>query len=411
MSAFGTRNLILFDDDTRDHLLPLTFTRPVCELRCGILTLREKWERRLGGTASYITQDYLSERYDIVFADDNYIINGGVFPDDELVARILALHKNEALLHDGELIAARLDRMQFDNLTSESSESDHLVAYDLEIEYLHRLRRPYDLFRLNFTEIERDFALLTADRESAPLNDSNWTAAADQIFVEEGADVNCATLNATDGPIYIGEGVKIMEGSHLRGPLAICRHSVVKMGSKLYGGTTLGPHCKVGGEVGNSVLLGYSNKGHEGYLGNSVLGKWCNLGADTNTSNLKNNYSPVRVWNYPDHTLVETDQQFCGLIMGDHSKAGINTMFNTGTTVGVAANIYGGGFPPKFVPSFAWGGADGFATHDPERALETGTRVLARRGIEFSPLDTIIMLGVFEQTARYRHWEADDEEE
>ena len=408
-AATGTRNIILFDDDTRDHLLPLTFTRPVCELRCGILTMRQKWERYLGGTGSFITQDYLSERYDIVFADDNYIINGGVFPDEELVARILALHQNEALLHEGELIAARLDRMQFDSLTGEGNESDSLVAYDLEIEYLHRLRRPYDLFTLNFTEIERDFALLTAGRESAPLNRSNWTANPDRIFVEPGTDVNCATLNATDGPIYIGRGVKIMEGSHLRGPLALCHDSTVKMGSKLYGGTTIGPHCKVGGEIGNSVLLGYSNKGHEGYLGNSVLGKWCNLGADTNTSNLKNNYSPARLWNYAEGAMTDSGQQFCGLIMGDHSKAGINTMFNTGTTVGVAANLYGGDFPPKYVPSFAWGGAAGLTTHRPERALETAARVLARRGIEVSPLDSIILLGVYEQTARYRHWEAEIE--
>ena len=407
MAPTGTRNLILFDDDHRDHLLPLTFTRPVCELRCGILTVREKWERHLGGTVSYITQDYLSERYDIVFADDNYIINGGVFPDAELVARILALHQNEALLHDGELVAARLDRMQFDNLTTDDSESDHLVAYELELEYLHRLRRPYDLFRYNFTEIENDFALLTAGRASAPLNDSNWTANADNIFVEEGAQVDCATLNAQDGPIYVGRDVKVMEGSHLRGPLALCHHATVKMGSKLYGGTTIGPHSKVGGEVNNSVLLGYSNKGHEGFLGNSVLGKWCNLGADTNTSNLKNNYSPVRVWNYASRELEATEQQFCGLIMGDHSKAGINTMFNTGTTVGVAANIFGGGYPPKFIPSFSWGGAEGFRTHDPSRALETAARVLARRDVTFSPLDSIILLGVFEQTAPYRHWESE----
>ena len=410
MQATGTRNIILFDDDTRDHLLPLTFTRPVCELRCGILTLREKWERRLGGTASYITQDYLSERYDIVFADDNYIVNGAVFPDDELVARILALHQNEALLHEGELVAARLDRMQFDNLTSETSESDHLVAYDLEVEYLHRLRHPYDLFRLNFAEIERDFALLTTGRDSQTLNESNWTARAEHIFVEAGAEVNCATLNATDGPIYIGRGVQVMEGSALRGPLALCEKSTVKMGSKIYGGTTIGPYCKVGGEVGNSVLLGYSNKGHEGYLGNSVLGEWCNLGADTNTSNLKNNYSPVRIWSYPERALLDSGQQFCGLIMGDHSKAGINTMFNTGTTVGVAANIYGGGFPPKFVPSYAWGGADGLVTHDIERAMTTAARVMARRAVDFGPLDTIVLLGVYEQTARYRHWEIDEEE-
>jgi UDP-N-acetylglucosamine diphosphorylase/glucosamine-1-phosphate N-acetyltransferase len=397
-------NIILFDNETRDNLLPFTYTRPVCEIRVGILTIREKWEHWLNGKASFITQDYLSQKYDITIADKNYIINGSVLPTLELFRMIDGMRNNEALLKDGELIVAKLDNKQFEVLM-EDDEIEELAGYEVGDVKLLKINNLWDIYKINEEALKLDFQLLTKGKTSQPISATNQVLGKENIFIEEGATVECATLNAQTGPIYIGKNAQIMEGAMVRGPLAMCENAVLKMGAKIYGATTLGPYCKVGGEVNNSVFFGYSNKGHDGFLGNSVIGEWCNLGADSNNSNLKNNYTEVKLWNYKTEKFEKTGQQFCGLIMGDHSKCGINTMFNTGTVVCVSSNIFGSGFPRNFVPSFAWGGASGYSTFKTDKAFETAEAMMARRGKEFETIDRVIMLKVFEDTAKYRRWE------
>lgn len=399
------KNIILFDPDTRDQLLPLTYTRPVCELRVGITTISEKWAAQFGGKISYITQDYLSEKYPIEISDDNFVINGSVLPNAKLCKLINELNNNEAFQKDGELIAARLDRLQFHNLM-EDNDIEELVGFELQETPFDTINYAWDIFSLNNKTIRDDFNVLTQGRVSAPLSKTNKIVGDESlIFLEEGATVECAILNTQKGPIYIGKDAEIMEGCIIRGPLAMCEHSLLKMGAKIYGATTLGPHCKVGGEVNNVVLFGYSSKAHEGYLGNSVIGEWCNLGADTNTSNLKNTYEEVKLWDYTKNSFGRTGLQFLGLIMGDHSKCGINTMFNTGTVVGVSANVFGAGFPRNFIPSFTWGGPQGYETYDLKKAFFTIERVLARRNMELSDEDHAILTHIYEYSSQYRSWE------
>lgn len=399
-------NIILFDDDNWEGLLPLTFTRPICELRVGIMTIKEKWEKHLNAKGSYITQDFLSEKFPIIIEEDNIIINSTVLPTEKLLKLIKQLGPNEAILEGDELLAARLTREQFDSLIDDSGITE-LEGIDIsnDTDLLRRISRPYDIFDQNDAEIKSDFDLLTRNRSSAKLSDTNTAIAPENIFIEEGASVECAILNASTGPIYVGKNATIMEGSIVRGALAMCEGSVLKLGTKIYGATTLGPYSKVGGEINNSVLIGYSNKGHEGFLGNSVLGEWCNLGADTNTSNLKNNYDEVKLWSYEEQRFKKTGLQFCGLIMGDHSKTGINTMFNTGTVVGVNANIFGSGYPRNYVPSYSWGGAHGFKTYLVKKSLETAEKVMARRNIELTTEDKTILEHIFLNTSKYRIWE------
>lgn len=398
-------HIILFDNEVRDRLLPLTFTRPVCEIRFGLMTIREKWARWLDAPVSYITQDYLAERYEIGQGEDNLIINGSVCPSAQLVRLIEQMEYNEALLQGDELIAAKLKEADIERLMADEDIGE-LKGYDLTgTEYL-KLDQLWDIYRLNAQAIEQDFELLAKNRESAPLDGSNRVVGPrDQLFLEEGAQAHCAVFNTTAGPIYLGKDATVMEGSLLRGPIGLCDHSTFKMGAKIYGATTVGPHCKVGGEVSNSVFLGYSNKAHDGYLGNAVIGQWCNIGADTNNSNLKNNYDQVRLWSYPEGRFVKTGQQFCGLFMGDHSKTAINTSLNTGTVIGVSVNLFGEGFPRNFVPSFAWGGKNGFQTYRSDRAFDTMERVMARRGVELDVQERLILLRVFEDTVKYRSWE------
>jgi UDP-N-acetylglucosamine diphosphorylase/glucosamine-1-phosphate N-acetyltransferase len=399
------KNIILFDSDVRDRLLPLTFTRPVAELRIGILTIREKWEKYLGGTVSYITQDYLSTKFPIHIEEDNYVINGAVLPNENLCRLITSLKPNEALLDNGELIAARLDEEQF-GLMQNEEEFKELVGLELEGLPFLKINYPWDLFRLNDEVLRSDFDFLTKGRKSQPVSLTNRIIGGENIFLEEGAKVECAILNASTGPIYLGKNAEIMEGSIVRGALALCEESTLKLGTKIYGATTIGPHSKVGGEVSNAVILGYSNKAHDGYLGNSVLGEWCNLGAGTDTSNLKNNYASVKLWDYTAERFVNTGLQFCGLIMGDHSKCAIGTTFNTGTVVGVSSNIFGAGFPRNFIPSFAWGGGEGYMTFKTNKAFEVAEKVVGRRGLTLSDDDKDILTHIFEQSAKYRTWEA-----
>lgn len=400
-------NIILFDDDLWDHLLPLTFTRPVCELRTGILTIREKWAKHFGLPTSHITQDYLSEKYPIQINKDNLLINGSLLPTEKLLVLIKDLEENEALLDGDQLLVARLGAEQFDLLMQDKA-IDELSGMDISglDDTIDRISRPYDLFVKAKDQLIKDYRLLTKGRSSQPLSATN-TVIGDrsQVFVEAGASVECAMLNVTAAPIYVGKGATIMEGSMIREGLGLCDHSTVKMGAKLYGTNTIGPHSKVGGEMGNSVIIGYSNKGHEGYLGNSVLGEWCNLGADTNTSNLKNNYTEVKLWDYVDKRFAKTGLQFCGLIMGDHSKSGINSMFNTGTVVGVACNIFGHGYPRNYIPSYSWGGATGFVTNKVEKAAEVAQKVMARRALPLTEVDVSILRHIFLATSTSRVWE------
>jgi len=398
------KNVILFDSDIREQLLPLTFTRPICELRIGILTIREKWEKWLDAQISYITQDYLTDKYPINISENNFVINGSVLPSDHLCRLINELEENEALLQDGELIAARLNEAQFDHLMHDE-EIQELEGFEVGDTPYIKISNLSDIYSFNGAAIHEDFKLLTEGRETQSLSETNIVVGKELIFVEEDAVVEGAFLNATNGPIYIGKHAEIMEGAMIRGPLALCDHSKIKMGAKIYGGTTIGPHSKAGGEINNSVLLGYTNKSHDGYLGNSVLGEWCNIGADTNNSNLKNNYTEVKIWDYSTERFVGTGLQRFGLIMGDHSKCGINTMFNTGTLVGVSANIFGAGFPRTFIPSYSWGGHHGFTTYKLEKALETAEIVMGRRDKVLDEKEKNILENVYEQTRKWRRWE------
>ena len=376
------------------------------ELRVGMLTLREKWERRLRSTASYITQEYLQEKYPIHIADVNLILNGGVLPTPELCRRIEALGLNEALLANGELIAARLNEAQFESLIGEA-EVDELQGQELEDSIpLIQITSLWQLVKLNGQALEDDFSLVTTGRISQAVSDTNRIIGPpEHLFLEEGAKMEHCTLNVSEGPIYIGTNTEVMEGSMLRGPIAIGSDSIVKMGAKIYGPSSFGPGCRVGGEVTRSIFFANSNKAHDGYLGDSVLGEWCNLGADTNNSNLKNNYSEVKLWDYETERFERTGQQFVGMIMGDHSKCAINTMFNTGTVIGVFANIYGAGFARNFIPDFSWGGSEGYRTYKFAEACETASIVMARRGLVFDELEKAILYHIYDHTARFRTWD------
>ncbi len=392
-------NYILFDDEIRLNLLPLTFTRPVADLRLGIITMKEKWQFLLKGNYSYYTVPYLREKFPLKSTNDNIFINASVLPTAELIDELKKLPMNTKMMKEERMIAMRTGPVgtafTISNITAEPIQTSTEIV---------GIKNCWDIFSTNDQAINFDFPLLTTGRKSAEISKTNTVIHPENIFIEEGAVVECAILNASAGPIYIGKNAEIMEGAMIRGPFSLGEGATVKMGAKIYGATSIGPFCKVGGEVSNSVLLGYSNKGHDGFLGNSVLGEWCNLGADTNNSNLKNNYSKVKLWSYAVEDYVNTGLQFCGLIMGDHSKCSINTMFNTGTVVGVSANIFGTGFPPKFIPSFSWGGCDGFTTYRLEEANEVATRVYERREMIFDEEEKKIMKHLFEVTTKYRSW-------
>lgn len=390
-------NYVLFDDPSARRLLPLTFTRPVAEIRVGILKISEKWERMLKGKVSFLTAPHLQEKFPAVLTGDNVFINGCVIPTPALIDAIKRLEPGQALQQDEKLLAVRTEAVRIDPETL----SANATAFG---QPLMMVKNNWDIFSLNDAAIRADFDLLTRGRKSAAISDTNKVLNPQMVFLEEGAKVDCAILNAMSGPIYIGKDAEVWEGAMIRGPFALGEHAQVKMGAKIYGATTIGPYCKVGGEISNSVMFGYSNKGHDGFLGNSVLGEWCNLGADTNNSNLKNNYSKVKVWSYEAEDYVNTGLQFCGLIMGDHSKCSINTMFNTGTVVGVSANIFGNGFPPKFVPSFSWGGSEGFTTYRFEDALEVASRVYERRSISLDEVEKKILRHIFDSSTKYRSW-------
>jgi len=386
-------NFILFDGEFRNQLLPFTYTRPVADIRIGILTIREKWNKHLNSNCSIITESYLQNKFSMQSAGENILINAAVLPDENLLSAIKNLSLKEKLLKDNIVIAAGYDGSVSDaESVLENIKLLSPVEYKQELNLVDHI---WKIFQNNHSEIENDFNLLTANKKSASISDSNKVIGSGKVFLEEGAKVECSIINVENGPVYIGKDAEVMEGCLIRGPFALCNNATLKMGAKIYGATTIGPHCKVGGEVNNSVMFGYSNKAHDGFLGNSVIGEWCNLGADSNNSNLKNNYSNVKVWSFQNNEYVNTGLQFCGLFMGDHSKASINTMFNTGTVVGVCCNIFGDSFPPKYVPSFSWGGAHGFDTFDLTKAKEMAERVMSRRKIAFNKEDDAIFSHLF----------------
>jgi UDP-N-acetylglucosamine diphosphorylase/glucosamine-1-phosphate N-acetyltransferase len=383
--------IILFDDVARESLLPLTFTRPVADLRIGMLTIAEKWQKYLGREVSFLTQHYLQTKFPLQIADQNLLLNGSVCPDEALLEAITKLQEGEVLKQNGFVIAAKVAGGDVENLLA-------VIASFKEINFTPpfiRLVYPEDIFIHNNTELRKDFALLTKGKTSAGISNTN-TILGNDFFAEEGAAAECATFNTRLGPVYLSRNSEVFEGANIRGSFFLGECSQVKMGAKIYSATTIGPHCTVGGEVKNSVIWGYSSKGHEGYLGNSVLGEWCNLGADSNNSNLKNNYAEVKLWDYPTQKLRNTNLQFCGLMMGDHAKCGINTMFNTGTVAGVSSNIFGAGYPPKYVPDFSWGGIDDNKIYAINKALETAQRVFERKNRNFNETEADILKHIFE---------------
>jgi UDP-N-acetylglucosamine diphosphorylase/glucosamine-1-phosphate N-acetyltransferase len=395
-------NYILFDDETRLSLLPFTFTRPVCEIRIGILTIREKWEKHLNQSISFFTENYLREKFPLKVEEDNILINGSVLPDEKLLKEIQSLKAGEKISSSGSLLAWRIKSEELKEISSfQNIEMGNPKNYSPPV---FKINFSWEIFSKNKQAMHDDFFLLTKGRKSQPVSSTNQIINPENIFLEEGARVECATLNASDGIIYIGKDAEVMEGAMIRGSFALCEHSQVRMGAKIYSATTIGPNCRVAGEITNSVLYGHSNKAHDGFLGDSVIGEWCNLGAGTNNSNLKNNYSQVKMWNFKEETYLKTGLNFCGLMMGDHSKCSINTMFNTGTVVGVSANIFGSGFPPKFIPSFSWGGSEGFKTYRIEEAIEVAQRVFERRTKEFDATEIKIMKHLFDFATNHRAW-------
>lgn len=385
-------NIILIDlPEVHTRLLPLTFTRPIAELTVGIGTLREKWQRILPGKYSYKTEDYLSELYPMIGSPESSLtIAADIIPTPELATEIAALPVAGILTNeDGTFVAAR-------NIGDLQKDCQHITAKSA----VRRITRLPDLFLYNSELIKADFKAITAGHQSQPISRSNIVIGdSNEIFISEGAKVEGVSLNTTDGPIYIGEGAEVMEGSCLRGPIAICDHSTVNMGTKIYGATTIGAHCKVGGEINNVVMHPYSNKAHDGFLGNAVIGSWCNLGAGCIASNLKNDYTEIKLWDYSSRRFMRTGLQFCGLIMGDHSKAGINTMFNTATVVGVGVNIHGTGFPRNFVASFSEGSAtSGFTDVSLSKFFAIAERVMARRDVSLTDPMRRMFEHILEQT-------------
>ncbi|MDE7396490.1 MAG: glucose-1-phosphate thymidylyltransferase, partial [Muribaculum sp.] len=368
-------NIILYDpSDLRDHLKPLTLTRPVAAIRFGIMTMAEKWHKATDATVYYHTADYLQSKYPDTPspADTDLLIAANICPSAELIQHLSTATTGTAILTPDGTEIARIGHIQ--PVTTVT-----LSAAPLSFNSIP------DIFNLNGDALLLDYRAITAGRHSQPLP-ANCTLIGQpfdadghpNLFIEEGATLNCSSINVTDGPVYIGRQAEVMEGCHLRGPIALCEHSTFNMGTKVYGKTTIGPWCKIGGEINNVVIFGYSNKAHDGFLGNAVIGEWCNLGAGCVASNLKNNYAKIRLWDYATRSFAKTGLQFCGLIMGDHSKAGIQTMFNTATVVGVGCNVYGAGFPRTFIASFPQGGKDGFTPHPLDKMLDTARMVMAR---------------------------------
>jgi len=404
-------NYILFDDYRRDAFLPLSFTRTVADLLIGLYTNRERWEIHLDSVTSSVTIDSLRRKYPAIIEDDNILINGRLIPSDEVVGEIMKLRAGQKLISGEDVLAMKIDGERLRNVLGKAEKSESLsyvqvisksdlsaIQSDFKV---RMIENPWDFFALNAEVLTNDINLLDKGDFKNKSGEDN-TYLGDNIFIHKDAEVNGAVLNPKNGPIVIDEGAEVMEGSLIRGPFYLGKHSALKMGSKIYGATSIGEHSKVGGEVNNSIVNSFSNKGHDGFLGNAVIGSWCNLGADTNNSNLKNDYSIVKLWNYEKQSFVRSGLQFLGLIMGDHSKCGINTMFNTGTVVGVCSNIYGSGFQPNFIPSFSWGKPGAYTTYQFEKAMQVAQRVMERRKLNLDGTEELLLKSVFEETEEMR---------
>lgn len=387
-------NFILFDDQSRIALRPLTFFRPVCRIRIGILTISEKWEKYLEQPVSFLTDMYLQEKFQLKVSADNILINGSILPNQDLLAEILSLEADTSLFLDDVLVALHLTAENLTHFTQGTS--PNLKSKNSKATF-EKLNNTWDIFGLNKNAIIDDFKLLTFNRKSAVISATNQVLG-NNLFVEDGVNIECSTINTLKGPVYIGKNVEVMQGCHIIGPVALCDNSVLKMGTLVYKGTTIGPWCKAGGEINNSIMFGYSSKAHDGFMGDSIIAEWCNLGAGTTTSNLKNNYEPVKQWSYSANKFVSTGLQFCGLVLGDHTKTGISSMFNSGTTAGVCSNIFGVSYQRNFIPSFVWGGTSGFRKHRLEEAMETAKAVYARRELAFDEIEENIFRAVFDLT-------------
>jgi len=370
-------NYVLFDGVYHQKLKPLTLTRPVADLRVGIFKIHEKWEHLLGEKVGIRTKDYLGKSYNSFNDNAGVGISGALIPNPELCDAINTLKEKTIMMKEGKVLAIKPLPLESSDVNNEL-EGYKIVQYTSEISMIEK---PMDIFKLNGAQIEMDLKFYIKNKDLNTNLESGNLIIGDRVYIEHGAKVMGATLNSSDGPIYISKGAEVMEGSNLRGPLIIMENSVIKMGSKIYGSTTIGPFCKIGGELSNVVFQGYSNKAHDGFMGNSVIGYWCNFGADTNTSNLKNNYGIVKSWSYETASYESTETQYCGLIAGDHSKSSINTMFNTGSVLGAFVNVFDGGFPPKFIPSFSWGNKEKMKIYKFEKAMEVAENVMSRRGV------------------------------
>ncbi|MBO0934752.1 putative sugar nucleotidyl transferase [Fibrella aquatilis] len=388
-------NYILFDEPTiRTALLPFTFTRPVADIRIGIWTITEKWQQWLQKPVSHLTEGYLQTKFPAIYTEAETIyINGAACPSRAFLATLETLTPETALLLPDQTVLAVRTSKRLDKAPVATDFAPVEVGPDTPV----MIREMPDIFALNGDQIRVDFAKLTDGRQSAPITDPfTRVYGGNSIFVEEGAVIRAATLNAENGPIYIGRNATISEGTIMIGPFALCHDATVNWGGKMRSNTTIGPFCKVGGEVGNSVFFGYSNKAHDGFLGNSVIGEWCNLGANVNNSNLKNDYGPVKLHSYATGQLEDTKRLFCGLMMGDYTKAGISTMFNTGTVVGVNVNVFGAGFQPKHIPSFTWGGAaEGFSPYRLDKALHVARESVGRRNIPFNDTEEAVLRAIY----------------
>lgn len=381
-------NVVLFDNHHRNHLLPFTYTRPQADIRIGILTIREKWEKRLQIKTSTITETYLSKKFPLKTAEKNLLIAGTLCPTDELVQAIKSLKLGQTLVKNEEVLVHCVE-----NIPQQPNDySGEKIEFKGNIRVVSQV---WDIFHQNEDELLLDFELITKGKTSQPLSKTNVLIGDKQhLFIEEGATVEASVINVKNSKVYIGKNAEVMEGSLIRGSLALCEGSQLKLGAKVYGSTTIGPYSKVGGEINNVVIFAYTNKAHDGFMGNSVIGEWCNIGADSNTSNLKNDYSEVKLWSCAEQKFIKTGLQFCGLIMGDHVKCGINTMFNTGTVIGVGSNLFGSGYMPNFVPSFLWGGPKGFQEGYIDKLIAIAEKVYKRRNVVFDEIEKNILLEI-----------------
>ena len=391
-------NIVLFDDPSvRTELFPFTLTRPVANIRCGIMTIDEKWSKRLDADVSFLTSEYLQKKFPLKETDDNVLINGSLCPDEDIVNAIRSLKPGQSIAKENLILASRQSSASVPTIDKSS------ISYSNPVTLIDRV---WKIFDLNAAQIKADLPVITKGRKSAGINDKHTAVYGEEnLFVEEGVTVRAAIINAERGPVYLGKNSIVHEGAVIRGAFSLGEGSEINPGAKVRGDTSIGPHCKAGGEIAATVMFGYSNKSHDGYMGCSVVGEWCNFGADSNTSNLKNNYDTVKLWNHNKKAFLDTGLQFCGLIMGDHSKCGINSMFNTGTMVDVFANVYGADFLPNYIPSFSWGGSGGLTTYTFEKAMQTARKVLERRGLTLDEIDFDILQTVYKLTAEQRHWE------